>query len=85
MKPSKNICFRCARTATIRPSFRLEKLLAEARAAERMPWEPSQLSLYRLIFPQMTLWLAKDEGTQYRTAFDRELKRLEGPDENEPA
>jgi len=50
-----------------------------------MPWEPSQLSLYRLIFPQMTLWLAEDEGTQYRTAFDRELKRLEGPDENAPA
>ena len=31
---------------------RLEKLLAEARAAQVIPWEPSQLSLYRLIFPQ---------------------------------
>ena len=50
---------------------RLEKLLAEARAVERMPWEPSQLSLYRLIFPQMTLWLPEEEGLQYRLALRR--------------
>ena len=58
---------------------RLEKLLAEARAAERMPWEPSQLSLYRLIFPQMTLWLPEEEGLQYRLAFDAEMGRLHPP------
>ena len=29
----------------------LEKLLAEVSAAETMPWESSQLSLYRLIYP----------------------------------
>jgi hypothetical protein len=56
---------------------RLEKLLAEARAAQAMPSEPSQLSLYRLIFPQM-MWLADDEAAQFRMAFDQELKRLEG-------
>jgi hypothetical protein len=55
---------------------RLEKLLAEARAAETMPWEPTQLSLYRLIFPQMTLWLPEDEAAQYRLAFDAEMERL---------
>jgi hypothetical protein len=55
---------------------RLEKLLAEARAVERMPWEPSQLSLYRRIFPQMTLWLPEDEALQYRLAFDAEMERL---------
>ena len=55
---------------------RLEKLLAEARAAQTMPWEPSQLSLYRLIFPQMTLWLPEDEGRQYRLSFDAEMQRL---------
>jgi hypothetical protein len=55
---------------------RLEKLLAEARAARATPWEPSQLSLYRLIFPQMTLWLPEDEARQYRLAFDAELERL---------
>jgi hypothetical protein len=55
---------------------RLEKLLAEVRAAETMPWESSQLSLYRLIYPQMTLWLPEDEGAQYRLAFDAEMARL---------
>jgi hypothetical protein len=55
---------------------RLEKLLAEARAAETMPWESSQLSLYRLIYPQMTLWLRGDEAAQYRLAFDAEMERL---------
>ena len=55
---------------------RLEKLLAEARAAETMPWESSQLSLYRLIYPQMTLWLPEDEAAQYRLAFDAEMARL---------
>jgi hypothetical protein len=55
---------------------RLEKLLAEARRAQAMPWEPSQLSLYRLIFPQMTLWLPDDEALQYRLAFEAEMERL---------
>ena len=55
---------------------RLEKLLAEARAAPAMPWEPSQLSLYRLIYPQMTLWLPDEEAAQYRLAFDAEIARL---------
>jgi hypothetical protein len=55
---------------------RLDKLLAEARAAGTMPWEPSQLSLYRLIFPQMTLWLPEQEGRQYQLAFDAEMQRL---------
>jgi hypothetical protein len=60
---------------------RLEKLLAEARAAETMPWELSQLSLYRLIYPQMTLWLPDDEAAQYRLAFDAEMARLAPPSE----
>lgn len=56
---------------------RLHKLLAEARAARKLPWEPAQLSLYRTIFPQMTLFLPEDEGAQLRFAFDAELLRLE--------
>ncbi len=60
---------------------RLEKLLAEARAARTMPWEPSQFSLYRLIFPQMTLWLPDEEALKYRLAFDAELARLAPPEE----
>src|SRR6202158_3589353 len=35
----------------------LHKILLEARAAQKMPWEPTRVSLYRTIFPQMTNWL----------------------------
>ncbi|MFZ0458038.1 MAG: hypothetical protein WAM17_06280 [Rhodoplanes sp.] len=56
---------------------RLHKILAEARAAHKLPWEPPRVSLYRTIFPQMTLWLPEDEGAQLRFEFDTELARLE--------
>jgi hypothetical protein len=55
---------------------RLHKILAEARAAQHLPWEPTRVSLYRMIFPQMTLWLPEDEGTQLRFEFETELERL---------
>jgi len=56
---------------------RLHKILAEARAAEKFPWQPTRVSLYRTIFPQMTLWLPADEGTQLRFEFETEMARLE--------
>ncbi|MDO8877378.1 MAG: hypothetical protein Q8M24_21675 [Pseudolabrys sp.] len=56
---------------------RLHKILAEARAAKRLPWEPTTVSLYRTIFPQMTNWLPDDEGAQLRFQFEEELARLE--------
>jgi hypothetical protein len=56
---------------------RLEKILAEARAAQKLPWEPTTVSLYRTIFPQMTNWLPEEEGAQLRFAFETELARLE--------
>jgi hypothetical protein len=56
---------------------RLHKILAEARAAQTFPWEPTRVSLYRTIFPQMTLWLPEDESAQLRFEFDAEIKRLE--------
>lgn len=56
---------------------RLEAILAEARAAETMPWRPVRLSLYREIFPRMSSYLPDEEGAQYRFAFETELKRLE--------
>jgi hypothetical protein len=56
---------------------RLYKILAEARAAQKLPWEPTRISLYRTIFPQMTLWLPEDEGAQLRFEFETELERLE--------
>ncbi|MFZ1990403.1 MAG: hypothetical protein WAW96_11605 [Alphaproteobacteria bacterium] len=56
---------------------RLRKILAEARAAQRMPWEPTRVSLYRHIFPQMSLSLPEEEAAQLRLEFDVELARLE--------
>jgi len=56
---------------------RLEKILAEARAAQKLPWEPTTVSLYRTIFPQMTNWLPEKEGAQLRFEFETELARLE--------
>ena len=55
----------------------LYKILAEARVAQRRPWEPTRLSLYGTIFPQLTLWLPEDEGAQLRFEFEMELVRLE--------
>ena len=59
----------------VRP--RLQKILAQARAAQTFPWQPTRVSLYRTIFPQMTNWLPEDEGAQLRFAFETELARLE--------
>jgi hypothetical protein len=55
---------------------RLHRLLAEVRATASGGLEPSTLSLYRTIFPQMSLFLPEDEGTQLRLAFEAELDRL---------
>jgi hypothetical protein len=55
---------------------RLHKILAEARAAQKLPWEPTTVSLYRTIFPQMANWLPEDEGAQLRFEFETELARL---------
>ena len=41
---------------------RLHKILAEARAAEKLPWDQDKLLVYRTIFPQMTGWLPQKEG-----------------------
>jgi hypothetical protein len=56
---------------------RLYRILAEARAAQMVPWEPTRVSLYRIIFPQMTLWLPEDEGAQLRLEFEAEMTRLQ--------
>jgi len=55
---------------------RLNKILAEARAAEKLPWDTDQLLVYRSIFPQMARWLPEEEGAQLRFEFDTELVRL---------
>lgn len=55
---------------------RLHKILAEARAADNIPWDPDRVLLYRTIFPHMTGWLPEEEGAQLRFQFDTELARL---------
>ncbi len=55
---------------------RLHKILAEARTAEKLPWDPDKLLVYRTIFPQMARWLPEEEGAQLRFAFETELERL---------
>ncbi len=55
---------------------RLHKILAEARAAERFPWDARRVSLYQTIFPQMAGCLPEDEGAQLRLEFETEIARL---------
>ena len=55
---------------------RLHKILAEARTAKAVPWEPTRVALYRTIFPQMSQWLPEDEGAQLRFEFEAEIARL---------
>ncbi len=57
---------------------RLEAIVAEARAADVLPWDRNELRLYRTIVPQMVRWLPDDEAAQWRFAFEAELKRLDG-------
>ena len=54
----------------------LHAILAQARAAEAMPWDADRTALYRTIFPQMTNCLPEEEATQLRFDFEAELARL---------
>jgi hypothetical protein len=55
----------------------LNGILARARAAPTEPWDPREVSFYRIVFPQMANWLPEDEGAQLRFEFEAELARLE--------
>ncbi len=55
---------------------RLKAIVAEARAADVLPWDREELRLYRTIVPQMTLWLPDEEAAQWRLDFEAELERL---------
>ena len=56
---------------------RLERIVAEARAADVLPWEATRVSLYRTIVPDMTRWLPDDEAAIWREAFEAEMARLD--------
>ena len=55
----------------------VHKVLDQARSATIMPWNPKDVSYWRLVFPQMTNWLPADEGAQLRFEFEEEIRRLE--------
>lgn len=55
---------------------RLHRILTEARAAEKLPWDTDRLLVYRTIFPQMAGWLPEEEATQLKFEFDAEMARL---------
>jgi len=56
---------------------RLHNLLAEARAAQTVPWSRPVLTLYKTIFPEMSRHLPDDEAKQLCFEFEAELARLE--------
>lgn len=51
-------------------------LLAQARAADRMPWTPRELRTHTVLFPEMAKWLPAEEGEQLRLEFESEIERL---------
>ena len=55
----------------------LHDILAEARSAKVLPWEPRRVALYRTIVPQMANWLPSEEARQLCFEFEAELVRLE--------
>jgi hypothetical protein len=55
---------------------KLHKILAEARAAEKLPWDSDKVLVYRTIFPHMAGWLPEEEAAQLRFEFDTEMARL---------
>lgn len=55
---------------------RLHRILAEARAAEKLPWDRDKLIVYRAIFPHMADWLPAEEGAQLKFEFAAQLARL---------
>jgi hypothetical protein len=55
---------------------RLHKILAEARAAEKLPWDADKVLVYRTIFPHTAGWLPEEEAAQLRFQFDTEMARL---------
>ncbi|TCD14517.1 hypothetical protein [Oricola cellulosilytica] len=56
--------------------LKLERILAEARAAKTMPWDRAKQGYYRTVFPQMTRWLPEDEATALCEEFSQQIERL---------
>jgi hypothetical protein len=55
---------------------KLNKVLAEIRAASEMPWDDDTLGYHQLVFPQMSRSLPEEEAAQLRFEFEEKVKRL---------
>lgn len=55
---------------------RLNRVLAEARAAATLPWSEREARKWEILFPQMAEWLSGDEADQLCFEFAQELERL---------
>lgn len=55
------------------------QVLAEARAAQTMPWTPRELRKKTAGFPYWAEWLKNGEGDQLLLEFKAEMDRLEAP------
>jgi hypothetical protein len=56
---------------------RLQRILTELRGTKSFPIGSGRPSLYRTIFPQLTLFLPEEEAAQLRLEFDSEMERLQ--------
>jgi hypothetical protein len=55
---------------------RLLKMLAEAKAAEHLPWSQKETETLQILFPQMAGWLPDEERDQLCFEFAQEIDRL---------
>ena len=62
---------------TIEQMARIDEAYRAAFGEAGISARDPRISLYRTIFPQMTLWLLEHEGAQLRFEFETELARLE--------
>ena len=54
-------------------------VLAEARAAQIMPWDAEKLRYHTGMFPYLAEWLKNGEGDGLMAEFKAEMDRLDAP------
>lgn len=59
-----------------RARAKLTRVLEQARAADRLPWDERNTRMWRTVFPQMAQWLPADEAERMKAEFFGELDRL---------
>ncbi|MFN4040666.1 MAG: hypothetical protein ACK4I0_03265 [Brevundimonas sp.] len=59
-----------------RARAKLTRVLEQARAADRMPWDDRNVRMWQTVFPQMARWLPDEEAEQMTRAFQHEIARL---------